>query len=258
MKNFWLTIKNWFRYITKSNKLGKFKPSKNQVEEHDFTIFTDEDITNLYHKGFLWGKYHPDKKWAYFDGDFYKLDNEKGLSVIVKYEPRTYDNMLMPYGNCVLRTKESYKYGYFEASIKLPKEKNTWPAFWMTGIDSWPPEIDILEAYNRDGSYKKNKKLQTNIHYKLPNECKDKHITGKDHPIPNNVDENYNLYGVLWTKDEISFYYNRHLVRTVTDKEQLATFNQPLEIIISTGLIDNTGDKNVHSEMYIKSLDIWQ
>lgn len=41
-------------------------------------------------------------------------------------------------------TKE---YPLYEISgeFKAPIAPGTWPAFWMTGVDSWPPETDILE-----------------------------------------------------------------------------------------------------------------
>ncbi|KAJ9200352.1 CAZyme family GH16 [Paecilomyces variotii] len=36
--------------------------------------------------------------------------------------------------------------GYdIQASFQAPTEKGTWPAFWVTGANSWPPEIDIAE-----------------------------------------------------------------------------------------------------------------
>ncbi len=48
-----------------------------------------------------------------------------------------------------INTMESWKYGYFEARLKLPKGKGTWPAFWMLpkNFKSWPKdgEIDIME-----------------------------------------------------------------------------------------------------------------
>ena len=36
------------------------------------------------------------------------------------------------------------KYGYVEASMKLPTTPGSWPAFWMLA-SGWPPEIDIME-----------------------------------------------------------------------------------------------------------------
>ncbi|KAK4163467.1 concanavalin A-like lectin/glucanase domain-containing protein [Cladorrhinum sp. PSN259] len=33
----------------------------------------------------------------------------------------------------------------FSAEFIAPTQRGTWPAFWLTGVDSWPPEIDIAE-----------------------------------------------------------------------------------------------------------------
>jgi beta-glucanase (GH16 family) len=33
----------------------------------------------------------------------------------------------------------------FSASFLAPVAKGTWPAFWLTGVASWPPEIDMAE-----------------------------------------------------------------------------------------------------------------
>ncbi|KAL1987575.1 hypothetical protein VTN96DRAFT_3175 [Rasamsonia emersonii] len=33
----------------------------------------------------------------------------------------------------------------FQAEFQAPTARGTWPAFWLTGVDSWPPEIDIAE-----------------------------------------------------------------------------------------------------------------
>lgn len=48
-----------------------------------------------------------------------------------------------------VNTNDSWTYGYFEASLKLPRGKGTWPAFWMMPAvwSGWPSggEIDIME-----------------------------------------------------------------------------------------------------------------
>ncbi len=52
-------------------------------------------------------------------------------------------------GRVYAKRSTGWKYGYIEASIKLPKGKGTWPAFWMMPVNfkSWPAdgEIDIME-----------------------------------------------------------------------------------------------------------------
>lgn len=32
-----------------------------------------------------------------------------------------------------------------EAEFQAPTARGTWPAFWLNGAHSWPPEIDIAE-----------------------------------------------------------------------------------------------------------------
>lgn len=57
-------------------------------------------------------------------------------------------------GRITTRYKGDWKYGRFEAKIKLPTGQGAWPAFWMLPSDwvygGWPlsGEIDIMEAIN--------------------------------------------------------------------------------------------------------------
>ena len=46
-------------------------------------------------------------------------------------------------GRVYAKVKEGWKYGYIEASIKLPKGRGTWPAFWMMPVNfkSWEGEF---------------------------------------------------------------------------------------------------------------------
>lgn len=66
-----------------------------------------------------------------------------------------------PYTSGMIASYPSFsqKYGYFEASMKLPAGTGLWPAFWLMPMPSpqpsstpwpwtsvfWPPEIDIME-----------------------------------------------------------------------------------------------------------------
>jgi beta-glucanase (GH16 family) len=72
-------------------------------------------------------------------------------------------------GRIQTRNKQDFKYGRFEARIKLPSGDGVWPAFWMLPTDqvygTWPfsGEIDIME--NADG----NGQIGGAIHYNNPN-----------------------------------------------------------------------------------------
>ena len=56
-------------------------------------------------------------------------------------------------GRVYAKMNQGWLYGYFEARIKLPVGKGTWPAFWMMPVGNdwstnpWPMcgEIDIME-----------------------------------------------------------------------------------------------------------------
>ena len=70
-------------------------------------------------------------------------------------------------GRVYAKVKQGWTYGYIEASIKLPKGKGTWPAFWMMPVNfrSWPAdgEIDIMEEVGYHPDYVSSS-LHANAH----------------------------------------------------------------------------------------------
>lgn len=108
-----------------------------------------------------------------------------------------------------------WKYGYFEAKIKLPKETcGIWPAFWMMSEENfygkWPSsgEIDILEyspaTFGSD--------VYGTIHYGTGIVDNESHFFKNLIRLPlsslKKTEDGYHTYGLLWTEDEISFYYD--------------------------------------------------
>jgi hypothetical protein len=43
-----------------------------------------------------------------------------------------------------------------EGEFRTDTGPGIWPAFWLTGVDVWPPETDILEYVGQDGAYPQN------------------------------------------------------------------------------------------------------
>lgn len=102
-----------------------------------------------------------------------------------------------------INSKESWKYGYFEARLKLPKGKGTWPAFWMLPKDfkAWPDdgEIDIMEEVGYNPEY-----VSSSIHTKAYNHKNGTQKT-KEVLLEGSQSE-FHVYALEWTEDYIRTY----------------------------------------------------
>ena len=116
--------------------------------------------------------------------------------------------------------KASFKGDFYaEARIKLPMSESSWSSFWLTGTNGkqWPQngEIDVFESKGYDPSF-----LQANTH--TPRSEKDlTHSKQTQRQISNNGDTqtDFHTYGVLKTKDSITFYYDGKPNKTVPLKD---------------------------------------
>jgi len=105
------------------------------------------------------------------------------------------------YTSGLLTTYESFAqtYGYFEIRADMPEKQGVWPAFWLLPEDgSWPPELDVIEMTGQDP----NKLLLTSH----SNE------TGSQTTVASTAfaanTEGFHTYGVLWTEDELVWYFD--------------------------------------------------
>lgn len=102
-----------------------------------------------------------------------------------------------------MNTKESWKYGYFEAKLKLPAGKGTWPAFWMLPKDfkNWPAdgEIDIMEEVG----YRPNW-TSSAIHCVAYNHSIGTQKTGEQ--LIETAQTDFHIYALKWTEDYIECF----------------------------------------------------
>lgn len=106
-------------------------------------------------------------------------------------------------GRVYAKVKEGWKYGYIEASIKLPKGRGTWPAFWMMPVHftSWPAdgEIDIMEEVGYRPDYVSSS-LHANAHVHSNN-------TQVTHEMYcKGAEGEFHTYAIEWTADNITTY----------------------------------------------------
>ena len=116
-----------------------------------------------------------------------------------------------------INTKKSWKYGYFEARLKLPSGKGTWPAFWMmpANFTAWPAdgEIDIMEEVGYNPNY-----VSSSIHTTSYNHSIGTQKT-KETYVPTAQTE-FHVYALEWTEDYIkTFIDGKQLFYFENDKK---------------------------------------
>lgn len=102
-----------------------------------------------------------------------------------------------------MNTVNSWTYGYFEARLKLPVGKGTWPAFWMMpkNFTAWPDdgEIDIMEHVGYRPNY-----ISSSIHCKAYNHSIGTQKTAEKYIATSQTE--FHVYAVEWTTDYIKGY----------------------------------------------------
>lgn len=102
-----------------------------------------------------------------------------------------------------MNTSKSWTYGYFEARLKLPKGKGTWPAFWMMpkNFTAWPDdgEIDIMEEVGYRPNY-----VASSIHCKAYYHKINTQKTAETFIAT--AESDFHVYAVEWTADYIRGY----------------------------------------------------
>ncbi len=100
-------------------------------------------------------------------------------------------------------SRKSWTYGYIEASIKLPKGKGTWPAFWMMPDDfsrGWPGcgEIDIMEEVGYHPNYTSSSIHCMKYYHSIGTQKTHERYTA-------GAEDEFHLYSLEWTPDALVF-----------------------------------------------------
>ncbi len=143
--------------------------------------------------------------WGNNEQQFYHSDNImlRDGNMVIRAEKNKYLDHFTS-GKIVTRDKFAQRYGRFEARVKVPDGLGLWPAFWLMPDQpekTWPleGEIDILERPGRD-----ELDLRTLIGAAHFGEI----WPGNTHfaqflILPKNWHDDYHLYAVDWTEDEL-------------------------------------------------------
>jgi len=159
-----------------------------------------------------------------------------------------------------IKSKKKFLYGYFEAEVKLMDAP--WVSgFWMTNVGKdWWTEIDICE--NAPGLYYNRHDLNSNIHvFRSPKDqgdVKEHFSRTKKYYFPDELQQDYHVWGLEWTPEVIRFYIDGVLFREAENTH----WHQPLEVNFNCesnkwfGALPD--DNRLDGEYHVKYFRTWE
>ncbi len=148
-------------------------------------------------------------------------DGHGHLAIVARAERfRGADSITRDYTSARISTKDrySFRYGLFEARLRMPAGWGVWPAFWALGTDidrvGWPRcgEIDVVEHLGQEPST-----ATGTIHGPQDGGGADAdYKPGRSvlHTTP--LAQDFHTYGVQWLPGSIQFYFDGHPYWSIT------------------------------------------
>jgi beta-glucanase (GH16 family) len=129
----------------------------------------------------------------------------------------------------MIRSSQTFYYGYFEARVFLPKGKGIFPAFWLNpdydrdGNLTWPPEIDIFE-YAVNGKEDTESMFHSTAHvangapvtfdYNDPRY----NLRWQSYVNANPLNDTWHVFGLVWAPDKITAFLDGKRIYTQSFK----------------------------------------
>lgn len=148
------------------------------------------------------------------------------------------------------KNKREFKYGRFEARIKLPQGQGVWPAFWLLGADisevGWPKtgEIDILEYVGKEPGMVYNT-LHTSDSFGNSKNSKKTKIE--------NIENGFHVYALQWSAEKIDFFVDDRWLYTFEPTAKTGEnwpFDKPFFIILNLAIGGNFGGPDVDDKIF--------
>lgn len=140
-----------------------------------------------------------------------------------------------------LKSKESFKFGYFEAEVHIDQETDgkIWPTWWIWGGKKADgrstTEFDLSEYSGFSAKYADNRPTSTH-HYrgKEPLFPENSPKTESDHRTSSREKTEPHKWGMLWTPWEVSFYYDGQKYMTSDHPEDAADLAEELNLHLTS------------------------
>ena len=254
-------ISEEYKTVNETVKLENYKLV--WADEFNYTGAPDSTIWN-YDIGTGQGGWGNNEK-QYYTSDQENIYVENGSLRITAIKEQTFNR---EYSSSRIKSngKADFRYGYLEASIKLPGEGGAWPAFWMMPTHSvyggWPRsgEIDIMEyvANNQD-------RYLGTIHCQEYNAGTAKSSGSR---VAKNLETEYHKYAIEWSPNYIKFYfddvnyYEYKNPNRLTDNQKEWPFDQEFYFILNVAVGGTLGgaisSNFTKTSMYVDYVRVYQ
>lgn len=186
--------------------------------------------------------------WGNNELQYYLPDNAQLDGGMLQITARREQIGAFRYTSARINTRDrfAFRYGRFEARMRLPAGQGVWPAFWMLAQDSpygtWAAsgEIDIMEGVNLGAAG--GNRIYGTIHY--GGEFPDNLRSGESYVVATDVTSDFHVYAVEWDPTEIRWYVDDILyaVRNTWSSTAApfpAPFDQPFYVIFNVAVGGN-------------------
>lgn len=240
---------------------------------------TVQDLSNNWYFEYSYGNVHaPGSSWyetyntpanLSVSGGYAYINTQK-LSSPISYGGYNYD-----YSSCILRSKyadyqicddgsdndkSGFLYGMFEIRCKLPGKTGQFPAFWLTGNNAWPPEIDAFEFNGKDHDY-----LFSSVHYPYGGSTQG---TTNFYKYPSDLTTDFHTYTVVWTPTKITWFFEGRELKSdnisshLPGNAQTSNFEKckwsKMDMIIQNSLNDPNGSETSFDPLIIDYVRVYK
>lgn len=229
-------------------------------------VWADEFTKNGLPDSTKWGYDVGGSGWGNHELEFYTKSRPENARVesgnlIIEARKEVYQGSQYTSARLLTKNTANWTYGRFEARIKLPDGRGTWPAFWMLGQNvstaGWPlgGEIDIMEHVGFDQG-----EVHGTIHCEAYNHRKGTQ-KGKHTPVAT-ASSAFHIYAVDWTADKIDFYIDDLKFNSVNRAELGSTeaqwpFNKPFFLLLNLAVGgDWGGQKGVDETIWPRRMEV--
>jgi endo-1,3-1,4-beta-glycanase ExoK len=128
-----------------------------------------------------------------------------------------------PYKNAEMRSKPTYKYGYFEVRMRVPRGSGLITGFFTFSLGEGPrkwQELDV-EILGRD-----TRKVEMNIHHSGKTDT-------RTLPLGFDAADGFHTYGIEWRRDRVLWYMDGKLIHSTRGNKGAPIPTAPQQIYLS-------------------------